>query len=107
MTHTNAICLQKEIDLLKILKWSDLHFDITLPLWTFIKIRWEGLCMIGQDHTDYLDMVLQHMQENHDARLRDWLLLMPKVVIRLKWSNLTICNLLSFEFFSFWFSLVQ
>ena len=87
MTHTSAICLQKENVLLKITKWGDLYSDITLPLWAFIKIRWEGLCMIGQDQNDHLDMVLQTVQENHDARFRNWLLLMPKVVIRSTWSN--------------------
>ena len=72
MTHTSAICLQKENDLLKFTKWYDLNSDITLPLWAFIKIRWEGLCMIGQDHNDHLDMVLQGVQKDHGARFEKW-----------------------------------
>ena len=92
VTHTSALCLQKEKVLLKITKWCDLNSDIRLPLYSFIKITRTCSCRICQYQNDHLDMVLHIMQENHDARFRNWLLLMPKVVIRSTWSNLTICN---------------
>ena len=40
----------------------------------------------------HLDMVLLNVQENHDARFRDLLLMMLKVGIILILSKMTICN---------------
>ena len=93
--------------MLKITNGCDLNSAIILPLWAFIKISWEGLCMIGQDQNDHLDMILLSVQKDHGASFRNWLLLMPKVVIRSTWSKMTICNLarfLNFLFGFLWFS---
>ena len=107
MTPLDGLGLQNKNCLLKFTSGGNLISDIRLPLWAFIKIIWESLCMIGQDQNDHLDMVLQSIQKYHGARFRNLLLLMLKVGIRLTWSNLTICNIwLSFYFlFGFlWFS---
>ena len=55
--------------------------------------------MIGQHQNDHFDMVLQSMQQDHDAWFRNQLLQMLKVGIKLTWSKMTISYLGYFYIF--------
>ena len=90
MTHTSALCFQKENVLLKFTKWGDLKSDITLPLWHFILSSRKQTSKVGKHQTTYFQVLWKVVQKVQRVWFRKIVALMSKVGIILIWSKLTI-----------------
>ena len=90
MTHTSALCFQKENVLLKNIKWGDLYSDITLPLWHFILSSRKESSKVSKHQATYFHVLWKVVQKVQRVWFRKIVALMSKVGIILIWSKLTI-----------------